>query len=299
MGGTYRIPVLVKLLDKNFIQDLKRDGTFNEASFDREYESKWSGTVEDAFFSGEVFDRARKLRQPEYEYSGRTSDRAYYILSVDVGRKKCQTVICIFKVTPQSQGPAIKSLVNMYTMEDEHFEDQAIKIKKLFYLYKAKAVVIDGNGLGHGLMDYMVKTQIGEAGDVYPDFGVMNDDDNEWRRFRTDHTELDAIYELKANAPINTEIHSNVQAQLRAGKVRLLVDEKVAKNALMATAVGKNMKPEERAERLKPFTLTSILREELLNLREETEGINIILKQANKGISKDKFSASIFKRRRK
>jgi len=39
MGGTYRIPVLAKLLDKNFIQDLKRDGTFNEASFQREYES--------------------------------------------------------------------------------------------------------------------------------------------------------------------------------------------------------------------------------------------------------------------
>ena len=39
MGGTYRIPVLVKLLDKNFVQDLKRDGTFNEASFDREYKT--------------------------------------------------------------------------------------------------------------------------------------------------------------------------------------------------------------------------------------------------------------------
>jgi hypothetical protein len=38
------------------------------------------------------------------------------------------------------------------------------------------------------------------------------------------------------------------------------------------------MKPEERAEYLKPFTLTSILREELGNLREETEGLNIILR---------------------
>ena len=37
MGGTWRIPVLMKLLDRNFIQDQKRDGTFNEASFDREY----------------------------------------------------------------------------------------------------------------------------------------------------------------------------------------------------------------------------------------------------------------------
>jgi hypothetical protein len=61
MGGTWRIPVLVKLLDKSFLQDLKKDGTYNEASFSREYESKWSGTVEDAFFNGEAFDRNRQL----------------------------------------------------------------------------------------------------------------------------------------------------------------------------------------------------------------------------------------------
>ena len=51
------------------------------------------------------------------------------------------------------------------------------------------------------------------------------------------------------------------------------------------------MKPEQRAEYLKPFNLTSILKEEMMNLREENEGVNIILKQANKGIKKDKFSA--------
>jgi len=51
------------------------------------------------------------------------------------------------------------------------------------------------------------------------------------------------------------------------------------------------MTTEKRAEYLKPFTLTSILKEEMMNLREENEGINIILKQANKGIKKDKFSA--------
>ena len=51
------------------------------------------------------------------------------------------------------------------------------------------------------------------------------------------------------------------------------------------------MKPEERAEYLKPFNYTSILKEEMLNLREENEGLNIILKRANKSIQKDKFSA--------
>ena len=101
MGGTYRVPVLMKLLDKNFVKDLKMDGTFNESSFEREYESKWSGTVEDAFFNSETFDRNRILKQPEYEASGRASKSSYYVLSMDVGRKGCDSVVCVFKVTPQ------------------------------------------------------------------------------------------------------------------------------------------------------------------------------------------------------
>jgi len=36
---------------------------------------------------------------------------------------------------------------NIFTMTDAHFEDQAIKLKKLFFKYKAKTIVIDGNGL--------------------------------------------------------------------------------------------------------------------------------------------------------
>ena len=291
LGGTWRTPVGMGLQSKTFITDQKNEGTYNEASFEREYESKWSGTVEDAFFNGEHFTRNRKLLQPEYEHSGRSAAGAYYVLSVDVGRKGCDSVICIFKVTPQAQGPAIKSLVNIYTMSDTHMEDQAIMIKKLFYRYKARTVVIDGNGVGLGLVDYMVKSQNDENGDFFPDFGVENDDEAYYKKYRTQNTELDAMYIIKANAPINTECHTNAQVQLQAGKVKFLIDERAAREKLLGTAKGQKMKPEERAEYLQPFTLTSILKEEMMNLREENEGINIILKQANRGIRKDKFSA--------
>ena len=268
------------------------DGTFNEASFEREYESKWSGTTEDAFFNSEIFDRNRILNQPEHEASGRSSKLAYYVISADIGRKGCDTVVCIFKVTPQAQGGSIKSLVNMYTLTDAHFEDQAIKLKKLYYKYKAQRLVVDGNGMGIGLVDYMVKSQIDpDTGDILPDFGVYNDDEGYYKKYKTNNTELEAMYVLKANAPINTEAHANVQSQLASGKVKFLIDERVAKNKLLATKVGQNMKPEQRSEYLKPFNLTSILREEMMNLREENEGVNIILKQANRGIKKDKFSA--------
>lgn len=234
MGGTYRIPVLVRLLDKNFIRDLKMDGTFNESSFDREYESKWSGTVEDAFFNAEIFDRNRILKQPEYQVSGRASKASYYIISVDVGRKGCDTVAIVFKCTPQPQGAAIKSVVNIYTINDTHFEDQAIKLKNLFYKYNARRMVIDANGLGIGLVDYMVKPQINpNTNEVYPDFGVYGgtyeDADVEYKKYRTASCEQDALYLIKANAPINSEAHANAQAALSSGKVKFLQDERVAK----------------------------------------------------------------------
>lgn len=44
-------------------------------------------------------------------------------------------------------GAAIKNLVNIYTFDDMHFEDQAIELKKLYYKYKARRLVIDANGL--------------------------------------------------------------------------------------------------------------------------------------------------------
>ena len=292
MGGTYKIPVLVGQYEKTFVQDQKRDETFNEAAFGREYESKWSGSIEDAFFRSDVFDRNRVLLQPEYSHSGRSSSQSYYIVSADIGRKGCDTVACIWKVTPQTAGAAYKSLVNIYTFADEHFEDQAIRLKRLYYEYKARRLVLDANGLGIGLVDFMVKSQTDPvSGETYPDFGIYNDPENYYKKFKTNVTEHDALYLLKANAPINTEAHANAQVQMNSGKIKLLIDEKIAKTKLMGTKVGQNMTPEQRANYLKPFTLTSILKEEMSNLHEENEGVNIILKQSNKKIPKDKFSA--------
>lgn len=267
--------------------------TYNEASFEREYESKWTGVVENAFFNGELIERNRIINQPEYEYSGRSTKLAYYVIGVDVARHgECNTVACVFKVTPQPQGPAIKSLVNIYTWNDIHFEDQCKALKHLFMKYKARRMIIDGTGMGTGLIDYMVKPQIDTStGEVFPDFGVINDEKDEYRKHRTNETVLDAIYVIKANAAINTEAHANAQLQLNSGKVKFLIDERVAKQKLLATKVGQNMSSEKRSEYLHPFVQTSILREEMLNLREENEGINIILRQANRGIRKDRFSS--------
>lgn len=292
MGGTWRVPVMEGLQKKSFIEELKMDGTYNDASFSREYESEWSGDAENAFFSSETFDRYRVLLQPEYEASGRSAKGAYYVLGVDVGRKGCTTEVAVIKVTPQVQGTSVKTIVNFYSWDEDHFEDQAINIKKLYYKYGARVISIDANGLGIGLIDYMVKSQIDpESGEILPDFGVENDIDNIYKQYRTDVTEVDALYLIKANAPINTEAHTYVQTQLSSGKIKFLIDENQAKVKLLETKRGQGMNPNQRAEYLTPFTQTTILREQMLNLVEENEGVNIILKQSTRAIRKDKFSA--------
>ena len=296
LGGTYNTPITEGLLDENFVDELKLDGTYNEDSFDREYRSKWSGDVENAFFSAEKFDKHRVLLQPEYEFSGRSSKNAYYVLGIDVGRLNCTTEVCVFKVTPQVQGAALKTLVNLYTFEAEDFEAQAINIKKLYYKYKARICAIDANGLGVGLIDFMTKAQIDpESGDELPPFGVEGGTSEDvleaYKKIKGPGVEENAMYLIKANAPINTEAHTYVQTQMSSGKVKLLIDETQAKTKLMSTKVGQAMDTDRRNEYLKPFNLTTILREQMLNLVEENEGVNIILKQSSKGIRKDKFSA--------
>ena len=223
MGGTYETPVTEGLLDEDFVDQLKLQGTFKEESFDREYRSLWSGDAENAFYSSEKFDKHRVLLQPEYEYSGRSSKNAYYVLGVDVGRIGCTTEVCVFKVTPQPQGTSLKSLVHIYTYEAEHFEDQAIHIKKLYYKYKARVISIDANGLGIGLVDFMVKSQVDpESGDSLPPFGVeggtSEDAVEPYKKIKGADVEENALYLLKL-------MHQLTQKHILMLKLNYLVEK--------------------------------------------------------------------------
>ena len=299
MGGTYETPVVSGLLDEDFVDQLKLQGTYNDDSFDREYRSIWSGSVDKAFYSAEKFDKHRVLLQPEYEYSGRSSKSAYYVIGVDVGRIGCTTEATVIKSTPQPQGSDLKTLVNIYTYDAEDFEAQAIKLKKLYYKYKARILSIDANGLGVGLIDFMTKAQVDpETGDNLPPFGVeggtAEETMNLYKKVKGAGVEENAMYLIKANAPINTEAYSYVQTQMGSGRVKFLIDEQAAKIKLMSTKVGQNYTPDKRNEYLQPFVQTTILREQMLNLTEEHEGFNIILKQSNSRIKKDKFSSLVY-----
>ena len=295
LGGSWRVPVIFGLLDKNFVRDLKMDGTFNEDSFEREYESKWTGDIESAFFSSERFDRNRRINLPEWKYSNKTSKDGYYVMGVDVGRFGCSTEVVIIKVTPGANEIPRKRIVNIYSFEEEHFGMQALKLKRLFQQYKCRIAVIDGNGLGAGLVDMLTMDTIDpDTGETLYNWGVINDDDNKYKNMKTDETIIDAMYIMKANQVLNSEMYAYCQSEINAGRVIFLVDESIAKNKLLSQAQGKKMSAGQRADYLRPFVQTSVLKDQMLNLVYENDGAHIILKQASRKIKKDKFSALIY-----
>ena len=58
----------------------------------------------------------------------------------------------------------------------------------------------------------MVKSQVDpETGETLPDFGVYNDNDGEYKKYRSQICEDDAMYLIKANAVINSVVHTAVQ----------------------------------------------------------------------------------------
>jgi len=110
----------------------------------------------------------------------------------------------------------------------------------------------------------------------------------------TENTLHNAMYVMKANQALNSEMYAYCQSQMSAGRIKFLVDENIAKNKLLAQEQGKKMSPAKRAEYLQPFVQTSILKDQMLNLIQENDGAHIILKQSSKKIKKDKFSALIY-----
>src|SRR5574344_2335279 len=93
---------------------------------------------------------------------------------------------------------------------------------------------------------------------------------------------------------METENYVYVQSQISNGKCKFLIDEATAKAKLLDTKVGQQMDPDQRNEYLMPYVQTTLLRDQMANLAEETEGLNIKLKQVSRGIKKDKFSAFLY-----
>lgn len=292
-GCDYRVPVLHGLIDKTFINKLKMSPSYNEDSFAREYLSIWSGSSDESWFNYDKLQKYRKIKNPETHFLNRSNATQFYILSVDVGRLNDQTVCCVFRVNVV-QGKYLSTLVNIHVLgkssESKPFSVQATDLKKIIRSFNPREVVIDTNGLGVGLADEMIRPQVDENGEILPAYGFNND--KEYQKVQPNDA-VRILYGIKANGPLNSQIHGNAYSRLTSGKIRFLIKEQEAKSVLLSTKAGQKMTVEQRVRRLMPHELTTKLFEEMANLRLKRTGasLDIVLEQINSRYPKDKYSA--------
>lgn len=300
-GCDYRIPVMAGLIPKNYVSELKMSGTFKEDDFAREYMSIWTGGSSDSWLNYDTLSKRRVIVNTELKRKDNPQKLGYnheqfYILSIDVARLCAETTICVFKVLPNING-FIKKLVNIEVLPEKlHFEHQAARIKEMIEVYQPREVVIDGNGLGVGLMDYMIQySKHDVSGMVYPPYGAINDEDYLNKQPR-DCQKLIYVMKATSGSGVNSQgtINSICFSEVVSGKVHFLIKEQDAKTRMLATKKGMNLPVEARIRRLRPYTLTTILLEELLNMRIKDGSINqnnLVLERINTSMGKDKFSA--------
>lgn len=293
-GCDYRIPLMHGLLDKTYLNEIKMSTTYKDESFAREYLGKWTGGGSESWFDYDRLGRYRKIINPENSQKIGEHTNIFYLLSVDVGRLNCQTVVSVFKVYIRENN-FNAALVNIYILGKEektkHFDVQATDLKKIIDAFKPAEVVIDANGLGVGLMDSMVKETFDPAtNSFYPAYCSFNDDDYRQSLYPA-ATPL--IYTIKANTTLDSKIHGNCYSKVYSGQVSFLAREQDIKIKLLSTQKGQKMSLEARAARIVPHELTTRLFEEMANfkLRPTGNGTDIKLEKINTRMLSDKFSS--------
>lgn len=298
-GFDYRVPVITGLLSKDYLTELKMSPTFNELGFAKEYMSRFVGGSADAWFDFEKLNRARKLINPETSQKIVEGLESFYIISVDVARLGCQTVATVLKVYPNVNDGYKINLVNIYvlgkTVEEKQFDRQVIELKRLIAAFNPKEVVIDINGLGVAFADTMIKEQFDvQYNCMRPAYGFFGT-----TTAKNDYLAIQPrgcakiLFGIKASGQLNSDMHSALYSKVYSGHVRFLISEQAAKTKLLSTRKGQRMSPEAKTARLMPHELTSILINEIMNLKIKPTGVNnqIAVEQINERMLKDKFSA--------
>ena len=283
LGSGYELPCMHNQLDINFVNEQKESPTFSPLAFQREYESIWTGSSSDSLVSLDDLNKCRILTTPEE----RAMDKdAMYVLSYDVaraeGKANAQSALAVIKIKDKGDGTYIKHLVNIYSFEGTHFLEQALFLKKKVNDFKASIVCVDTNSLGMGLVDYLV-TEIDEN----PAYEVVNDD--RYNKYKTS-TSIPMIFGINTTRKEmkNSDIHNIFVNNISNQKVKLLKSESSVKSRFFES---KGMTSEKYSKISRPFIMTDILCDEIMNLEYRQTGNETKVKEISKSINKDKFSA--------
>jgi hypothetical protein len=218
------------------------------------------------------------------------------ILSVDIAllasKKHDNDASCfiINSAMPTSNKELISNFVYVNTMEGLVTEELGLETMRHYYQYECDYLVIDANGIGQSVLDYLMADRFDpEYGVTYKALNVRNNDDLA-SRCKVSNAEK-VIYAIKASQKSNNDMAIALRAGIQNGNINFLISDNVAESYLSKNIKGYNkMNEEKQISCMSSYLQTTYLIDELIKLKHSV--VNGLIKlQEIRGMRKDRFSS--------
>ena len=295
----YRVPLEAGLIDEKTIREVRSNPSFDRGSFEREYGSKWSGEVKGAAFSMSSVFKTRKIQIADFKARANATgvgSEEFYIIGADMAKDgSANTAISIIRVRPGTNSFRYM-LVNGFIASSSDYEVVSNEMKKAAIKYNAKLMVVDTNGIGAAIRDWLNKPSIdSKTGERLPGFGIINPPTNSAKDL-IKHPQNNIIYEIKANGASASAINWFFFSRMRSGSFRMLVPFRAALERFGSQKHFPYLPEYKKQHLLKPYQFADMFERELLNLdvQESNTGSGdsaLRLRRRKNDIQKDLFSS--------
>lgn len=307
-GFPYQLGVKEGLIDPDEIVEEMLESDFNEVDFSIENEAVFYGNKNDSFFDFQSVSKNRKLKYPMLpkELAALVkSDPLIRIppkqpgekrlLSADIALmastkyKNDATAIHITQLIPTKAGRYSVNLVYTEVNEGMRTDDEALRIRRLFDEYDCDYLVLDAKNMGLPIYDTLaVDISDPDSGEIYPALSCCNND------ALADRCKVfgapKVVWAVQGSAAFNSECALLLREAFKSGRIRLLENEYDGKDSLADIKGFSGLPLEEQTELTMPYINTTLLINELINLRHETVGNNVKLSEKS-GMRKDRYSS--------
>lgn len=295
-GGSYDIPLMHGLLDKQAVVEMLSSPSFEDDSIDREYRSIWSGSTVGAAFSAKGMKQLRKVVHADREDKATGED--FYVVSADMAKDgSANTAVVVMKVSPREYAFFYK-VVNLFKIETSDYKKVSAELKKAVQTYNARLLIYDANGIGAAIRDWLNKDQLDEESGMPLDaLGIINPPTKVKKDVAKVNAQRTICYEIKATGEEASVVHKVFFSKIGANNVRFLIKSQEAIERLSKTKQFNSMDKKQRKAFLRPYFTMDLLEEELKNLDVAETSDNMssnkmkIVRRSRK-IQKDFFSAS-------
>ena len=304
-GLPYQVSIREGLLSREQLQDEMSEADYNELVQQMEMECLWFGDTDGSLFKFDELTARRRLRKalPPLSFCNdkitipKLTTTGKRILSIDVAlmqstkkKKNDASAIFINDLIQVNDTAYQSNFVYGETFEGLKTDELGMIVMKYFYEYQCTDLVLDTNGIGLGVYDFITKDQISqENGKRYKAMTCINDKDMAERCKVRDANKV--VWSVKANANFNNEICVLLRNGIQNGKINFLIPEQDADTSLKEIYKGYyKMSPTEQAKLKMSYIQTTFAVYELIKLDHEVKNGNIKVKEVE-GMRKDRYSS--------